>query len=84
MALVLGAGAGLPSRLYLASVRDVPPQAVNIFIIDLVYFIDTEGADLASRGVTWFAAFTSRRSCWFSCGRQGYLPFKLGNDGIHV
>lgn len=45
---MLGTGSGNSSRKDLASLSDKLSQLGNIFIIDVIYFIDTELADLTS------------------------------------
>lgn len=47
-----GAGPQLAARLDLAALTDVPAKPSDVLVIDMIDVIDTEGADLASRGVT--------------------------------
>jgi hypothetical protein len=43
------ARAALPARVDLAAVADVPADATDVLVIDLLDLIDTEGANLPSR-----------------------------------
>lgn len=47
-----GAGPQFAARLDLATLTDVPAEPSDVLVIDMIDVIDTEGADLASRGVT--------------------------------
>jgi hypothetical protein len=42
--LMLGAHASLSSRLDLIAVGNEPSELVNLFVVDIVNMIDTEGA----------------------------------------
>src|SRR5438132_8206501 len=48
-ALVLRAGARDAAGKELASLRDEPPQAADLLVVDVVDLLDAEGADLATR-----------------------------------
>src|SRR5438876_622652 len=48
-ALMLGAGAALAAGIDLAAIADIAADATDIFVVDLLHFIDAERTDLAAR-----------------------------------
>lgn len=49
LALVPGAGAGLPAAADLALIGHVPLQGVEVLIVNLLDLVDAEGADAPAR-----------------------------------
>ena len=51
LALVPGAGAGLPSRLDLGALGQVPAEAVDLLVVDHDRLVGAERADLAAAAI---------------------------------
>src|SRR4029077_6594137 len=71
LALVTGAGAGLPPRLDLGSLRQVAPEAVDLLIVDLDGLVGAERTDLPATPVAVEVVALARSSGWHSVGSPG-------------
>ena len=87
-ALVLRADTGLSSGLYLPAVGHVPAEAVGVLVVDVLYVVNAEAADLPTAVVSGpapSAAESSARpstgsasagpSAWASRSRSGRSPW---------
>src|ERR1700741_4806605 len=84
LALMSGAGAGLPSRLDLGPLREVAAEAVDLLVVDLDGLVGAEGADLAATSVAVEVVALARPGGWHrSSGLLGSgLEGKLVDLGV--
>jgi len=65
--LVFGAVAGHSARQHLAPVGNITPQDLDIFIINKIYFVYTESAELSSLKSFIVTQFINSFLSYYSC-----------------
>ena len=65
-ALMFGADTGAAPGLNLGPVRNEPPNLIDVFVVDVGYFLDAEGTDLtpAYESTSWASAGAAGSSAW--------------------
>src|SRR4051812_48527277 len=83
LALVAGAGAGLPSRLDLGPLREVAPEAVYLLVVNQDRLVGAERANLPATSVAVEVVALARSGGWHSGRSPGSgLEGKLVDLGV--